>query len=611
MAGEQDPDFEALLQFLKDSRNFDFTGYKRSSLMRRVDRRMQQADIETYADYLDLLQIQPEEFTALFNTILINVTSFFRDPDAWNHLRDDALPKVIAARKPSDPIRVWSAGCASGQEAYTAAILLAEILGPEQFRDRVKIYATDVDEEALNQSRHAIYHEADMKAVPDELKEKYFEHQGQRYSFRSDLRRSVIFGRNDLVQDAPISRVDLLICRNTLMYFNAETQAKIVTRFHFAMNEDAVLFLGKAEMLLSHTEYFQPIDLKRRFFRKVPRPPVNGARLLAANGYTDPAGEVGNATAIRSEGLATSPLATLLVSADGVLAFSNQRADTMFGLTPRDIGRPFRDLEVSYRPIELRAYIDEAVEERRPSWIREVEATRGPGESLFVDINVTPLIGSDGANLGVALYFTDVSRYRKLQGELEVSTRQLETAYEELQSTVEELETTNEELQSTVEELETTNEELQSTNEELETMNEEMQSTNDELQTINDELRERTQELHNTNGFLESVLRSLSTAVVVVDSELTVTAWNSRAEDMWGVRPEEAVGHALLNLDIGIAFDPIRPMIRAGLNGDGDGEPLRLEAINRRGRTIDVDVRCVSLAGQGDSPGVIILIDEV
>jgi two-component system CheB/CheR fusion protein len=381
------------------------------------------------------------------------------------------------------------------------------------------------------------------------------------------------------------------------MYFTADTQSKVLERFHFALRPDGVLFLGKAEMLLSHGELFQPFDLKRRFFRKVPRPYGNGGRFLSGNGYPDPASEVSSAVALRTEGLATSPLATLLVTADGILAFANQRAEVMFGLTARDIGRPFRDLDVSYRPLELRAYLDEATRERRSSWVREVEAIRGPGESLYLDINVMPLIGADGASLGAAIYFTDVSRYRKLQGELEVSNRQLETAYEELQSTVEELETTNEELQSTVEELETTNEELQ--------------STNDELQTINDELRERTQELHSTNGFLESILRSLSTAVIVVDSELTVTAWNARAEDMWGVRADEAVGHALLNLDIGIAFDPIRPMVRSGLGGDGEIAPLRLEAINRRGRTIEVEVRCVPLATDGESRGVIVLIDEL
>ncbi|HET6909567.1 MAG TPA: CheR family methyltransferase [Mycobacteriales bacterium] len=613
MATEHDPDFEALLHFLKDSRGFDFTGYKRSSLMRRVERRMQQVSAPSYGEYLDYLQLHQDEFTALFNTILINVTGFFRDLEAWGHLRDDALPAVLAERKPSDTIRVWSAGCASGEEAYTAAILLSELLGPDEFRDRVKIYATDVDEEALAQARQAAYPESVVKNVPEEMRERYFEMQGGRYVFRSDLRRSIIFGRNDLVQDAPISRVDLLLCRNTLMYFNAETQSRIVNRFHFAMNTDGVLFLGKAEMLLSHADLFQPIDLKRRFFRKVPRQAVTGARMSGIiNGYAESPGEVGSLASLRGEGLTMSPVATLLVTSDGTLAFSNQRADGLFGLTTRDIGRPFRDLEVSYRPVELRSYIDEVAQERRPTWIREVEVSRGPTETVYLDIQIAPLVSADGTHVGVALYFNDVTRYRRLQAELEVTNRQLETAYEELQSTVEELETTNEELQSTNEELETMNEELQSTNEELETMNEELQSTNDELQTINDELRERTQEVNDANAFLEAILRSLHTAVVVVDGEVLVNAWNRRAEDLWGLRAEEVVGQHLLNLDIGLPVERLHPLIRSSLSGHVESEPLVLEAVNRRGRQISVAVTATPLAGpEGELRGAIVLIDEV
>src|SRR3954463_9053072 len=168
MIADHDPDFEGLLQFLKESRGFDFTGYKQASLMRRVSRRMQQVEIESYGEYLDLLQVDQEEFTALFNTILINVTAFFRDPDAWTHLREDALPALLEARAPTDPIRVWSAGCATGEEAYTAAMILTEMIGVEQFRERVKIYATDVDEDALTHARHASYSEKDLRAVPED-----------------------------------------------------------------------------------------------------------------------------------------------------------------------------------------------------------------------------------------------------------------------------------------------------------------------------------------------------------------------------------------------------------------------------------------------------------
>ncbi|KJK35382.1 hypothetical protein UK23_42925 [Lentzea aerocolonigenes] len=236
--------------------------------MRRVRHRMSQIGIEDYGDYIDHLQVNAEEFNILFNTILINVTAFFRAPEAWAYLREEVIPTILAERGPDDPIRVWSAGCASGEEAYSLAIALAEAVGPERFRQQVKIYATDVDDEALTHARHASYAEQDVQSLPPELTAKYFEHQNGRYSFRKDLRRSVIFGRNDLVQDAPISRIDLLVCRNALMYFNQETQAKILGRFHFALVPKGVLFLGKAEMLLSHSRIFDPIDLKRRIFRK-------------------------------------------------------------------------------------------------------------------------------------------------------------------------------------------------------------------------------------------------------------------------------------------------------------------------------------------------------
>src|SRR5215470_12369328 len=184
-----DPNFEALLVYLKEARGFDFTGYKRSSLVRRVGRRMAQVSITSYADYLDFLQVHPDEFTALFNMILINVTAFFRDADAWTFLREDVLEPMLAAKPREAPIRVWSAGCASGEEAYTLAIMLAEMLGNEEFRHRVKIYATDVDEEALTHARLATYADTEARGIPADLLDTYFEaNGGGRYGFRKDLR---------------------------------------------------------------------------------------------------------------------------------------------------------------------------------------------------------------------------------------------------------------------------------------------------------------------------------------------------------------------------------------------------------------------------------------
>jgi two-component system CheB/CheR fusion protein len=596
-----DPHFEALLIHLKEARGFDFTGYKRSSLMRRVDRRMTSVGVSDYQDYLDYLEVHPDEFTALFNTILINVTAFFRDTDAWDYVRAEVIEPLVAAKPADSLIRVWSAGCASGEEAYTLAMALAEALGPEQFRDRVKIYATDVDEEQLNEARQATYGEREMQSVPPELASRYFETAGSRSTFRKDLRRSVIFGRNDLVQDAPISRIDLLTCRNTLMYFNAETQAKVLNRFHFALADGGVLFLGKAEMLLSHGSLFTPLDLKRRVFRRVPRPaPFPGAVVAEA-----PRPSLVPATGLdqlRDEAFAASPLAQLVLTADGMVALTNRQLEKMFGVSARDIGRPFRDLDLSYRPTELRSLIEQAQVERRALRITDVDNARG-GDVTHLEVQINPLTEAGGSLLGVNVTFHDVTTARRLQADVEHANEQLEAAYEELQSTNEELETTNEELQSTVEELETTNEELQSTNEELETMNEELQSTNDELQSINEQLRVSTAQLDEANVFLEAVLTSLQAGVAVVDHDLRVRVWNSRAEDLWGLRAGEVIDQHFLNLDIGLPFEKLRPLLRSALGPQAEPGEAEVDAVNRRGRPVLVRVATTPLSGRDGASG--------
>jgi len=607
-----DTNFEALLTHVKEARGFDFTGYKRSSLMRRVKRRMSQVGVEDFADYLDYLQVHPDEFTGLFNTIMINVTGFFRDPEAWDYLRSEVLVPLIGAKAPGTPIRIWSAGCASGEEAYTLAMLLGEILGPDEFRERVKIYATDVDEEQLNEARHAAYGAREVAAIPPDLLERNFEQAGNRYVFRKDLRRSLIFGRNDLVQDAPISRIDLLTCRNTLMYFNAETQARILARFHFALIDGGTLFLGKAEMLLSHSTMFTPADLKRRVFRKVPRILTPNGSSVADQPPLPPRGQPVGLDQLRIAALLASPVAQIVVAADGVVALTNRQATSLFNLSPRDVGRPFRDLDVSYRPVELRKYIEQALVERRTLHVGDVEYSRGGGEILHLDVQVNPLFDQDAGLLGVTLIFHDVTAARQLRADLERANRELEAAYEELQSTNEELETTNEELQSTVEELETTNEELQSTNEELETMNEELQSTNDELQSINEQLHESSAELDQANAFLDAILAGLRAGIAVVDRDLRIQVWNREAENLWGLRTAETIGQHLLNLDIGLPVDQLRPLIRQALAGDGEIEEVQLEAVNRRGRQIVVRVACSPLVsgGAGVAPTGAIIVME-
>jgi two-component system, chemotaxis family, CheB/CheR fusion protein len=606
-------DLELLLDFLRRSRGFDFTGYKRTSLSRRIDKRVQAVGADSLLSYMDHLEVDPEEFIQLFNTILVNVTSFFRDPPNWEYLSTEILPQLAAGKREDEPIRIWSAGCASGEEAYTLAMVTAEALGPKVVRERVKIYATDADEEALNQARQARYTAKQVEGVPADLLERYFERNGTGYVFSQELRRSVIFGRHDLIQDAPISRIDLLVCRNTLMYLNSETQSHVLARFAFALRDRGYLMLGKAEMLLAHSDLFTALDLKHRVFRKIPGATLRDRLMVLTEvsdrqvGVADPRDE-----RIRTAAFESGAEAQLVVDAAGYLVLANTRARSLFDLGPEDITRPFQDLEVSYRPLELRSKIQQAYVERRPSPIFEVEWPDGAGgEATHLEVQVLPLTDVSQALLGASINFTDVTRSRRYKEELEHANQGLEDAYAELQSTNEELETTNEELQSTVEELETTNEELQSTNEELETMNEEMQSTNEELQTINDELGQRTSELNQLNAFLESIWSGLGGAVAVLDPDMRVLVWNHGSEDLWGVRQEEVQGQHFLNLDIGLPLDQIRPALRAAMSGDDGAQATVVNAINRRGKTVLCRVTCTPLiASDKTIRGVIVVAVE-
>ena len=591
-----DPEFDELLLMLKETRGFDFIGYKRSTLMRRVRRRMDARGLVSISEYRDYLELEPDEFLRLFDSLLINVTGFFRDPPAWQALRGTVLPELLSAKGPSRPIRVWSAGCATGEEAYTLAIVLAEELGTEAFTNRVKIYATDLDENALQVARAGVYTERQIAGVEDDLRQNYLEPTGSKYTFRRDLRRQIIFGHNDLTHDAPISRVDLLVARNTLMYFTAEAQASIIRRFHFALADPGFLFLGKAEMLLNHGDQFEPVDLRKRLFRKIdtggPADPPRPGRGQLHQGLGAPSAE------LEAAALAAGPIAHLVVDGSGRLAAANILAETLFNIRPRNVGQPFQDLEVSYRPVELRSVIEHVTQDQRPVDLTDVVWHRIPGaEPSIYDVSVVPLFRATLELIGVGISFLDVTRYRSLRDELERANRELERAYEELQSLNEELETTNEELQST--------------NEELETMNEELQSTNDELQAINDILRLRSAELDAVNTFLATVLRSLGSAVIVVDTDLTVKVWSPGGEELWGLRADEAEGKPLPSLDIGLPVTSLVPHLRGMLAGTSHGDAAVIKAVNRRGRPLEMQMDCTLLRDEdGSAQGVILVMND-
>jgi two-component system CheB/CheR fusion protein len=574
---------EDLLIFVRDARGFDFTGYKRSSLGRRIRKRMGDVAVSSFTDYRDLLETDADEFRALFNTILINVTSFFRDTDCWTFLQREVLPDLLAARAPDEEIRVWSAGCSSGEEPYSLAILFAEVLGVEECARRVKIYGTDVDEEALRQARAGVYPARSLEPLSAELRDRYFEPATTgHYAFRNDLRRRVIFGRHDITRDAPISRLDLLVCRNTLMYFNIESQKQIIDRFHFALRDGGTLFLGKAEMLLSDNVRFEVINMRQRIFRR--RPGGAGTQhspvlpqLQAATGHE--LRDASRRRQLRDLTLEAAPNAIILIDAGGSIAMFNDQARDMFGLAPPDLDRPFRDFEFSYRPVELRSLLERAEKERHHVRVTGAERRTVSGETQYLDVLVQPLFGNEPRPVGMALTFLDTTQATRLENEVQHVRHDLERAYEALQST----------------------------NEELETTNEELESGNEELETMNEELRIRSGELDEARGFLAGVLSSIVAGVVVLDPELRIRSWNRGAEDRWGLRGLEVADRYFFDLDFGLAVADVRAMVNECRETRHRTGPIELAAVNRIGRNIVCSVACSPL----DDRGVVLLMEEI
>src|SRR3989449_8730622 len=293
------------------------------------------------------------------------------------------------------------------------------------------VCSSDLDEGALSQGRQGSYSLEDLEPVPADLREKYFERAAARSGFRHELRRAIIFGRLDLIADAPISRLDLLACRTALIYLTLEAQRQVLDRFHFALNETGFLFLGRAEMLLMHANLFTPVNLKHRIFARTPK--VNLAdhlALLASGGDADAETKTSPGVWLRALAIDAVSVGQVGVDASDRVVLANGLVRARFGLSARDVGRPLRDVELCYRPVELRPLIERALAERRPAGVTNVQRSGPDGQTRYYDVLVTTL-RDDGQPLGVAITFTDVTPYAQLRDELERSHSELETAYEE------------------------------------------------------------------------------------------------------------------------------------------------------------------------------------
>ncbi len=570
-----------ILAYVSRQTSIDFRQYKASTILRRIRRRMNATHCQTLKDYEQYLLAYHEEVNELVNAFLINVTQFFRDGEAFEFLKNEVLPPLIAQARGRDKVlRFWAAGCATGEEPYSLAMLVTDMLGAELPEWSIKLFATDLDKMSIGFARRGIYSEAMLKGLPVEYKDRFFEYADDGYRIAKTLRQMVIFGLQDLSRSAPFPRIDLVLCRNVLIYFTPELQDYILKQFAFSLNAHGYLFLGKAETVRPTQTYYELLNKQWKVYRYIGKVsshvhlrkshvPSLDRENKRTNHLVDPKRhafppsdsqaprlELGQLLRFNESLLRFLPIGVIVIDRAYHILMANVASRRLLGL--REVGHEQDFLHsVQGIPYNLtRSAIDTTFRERTTVTLAEVELdSNAGGNGRFVACSLSLIQVEPGAPDLVAICITDVTEQvqtrrllESVQAEQihlvqELSTtnkrlsdvnKELLDANEELQVTNEELMLTHEELQASIEEFEMTNEELQDINEELETNNEELQATNEELETTNDELRARTSELHETTIILENERMHLAEIterapfyiLLLRDSLLRVEAYN-------------------------------------------------------------------------------------
>ncbi len=597
-----------LVRELAEQRGLDLRGYKPTTLERRLRRRMQQLSITSYRDYLEYIRHTPSENNELLKTVLINVTEFFRDRPAWDYLGQEVLPVLFQSRPAGSLFKVWCAGCSTGEEAYSAAIMISEFMGPRITSYNIKIYATDNDEHALRIARRGEYTAESLHLVPPQIRDKYFSGEG-RLRIARDLRKLVIFGRSNLLHDSPISHVDLLICRNVLIYFDPMAQQHIVTRLRYALNDGGILFLGKSESQLKRYSDMLPLNPKWRIFLRRSSPDQdkarggNGKAEMDSNLKEKAQHEFHNLKLYYDALLTTLEPGILVMDSGDTIITENEKVAKFFNLSTNLVGKKLQETELWQRCAELKHRLQES-RAGNPKTVR-FEYSTSP--SSTVAITIKPILSqSQAGQVGTLIYMENVAPRTTLQGAI----GDLEGTAQDLQTANEELETTNEELQSTNEELETTNEELQSTNEELETTNEELQSLNEELETTNEELSARTRELDEVNARYSEMLERMPWPVFLVNEDGAIYMFNSAAQNLFGFASPSAKGMLLKELPLD---GKSRQLLEEGYNSVVNSH-IQAELRNRRISTNRfqgmVNIHFIPLSQGSSGHGVIVMFEK-
>jgi two-component system CheB/CheR fusion protein len=630
---EREPaDLEPILEILRHTAGVDFAHYKRNTLYRRIARRVVLHKLEGIADYVRFLQSNPGESEALYQDILINVTSFFRNPEAFEALKSDVFPRLTHNRSRHDPVRIWTLGCSTGEEAYSLAMAFAEFTESTGHPLPLQIFATDLNGVSIDKARTGVYSRSAVQDVSSERLRRFFVEVDGNYRISKTIRDACVFARHNVLSDPPFSRVDLVSCRNMLIYLGAEIQQKVIPILHYALRPDGCLWLGTSETIGSYRELFDLQNTRYKIYIKKSVPgelpvnvmthPANLVRVAGAEGLSErPGGAADSQKEI--DRLLISRYAPPSVLIRGDLEILQYRGNTAPYLAPApgkaslNLLKMLReDLVLGVRSALKRAKADE-MPTRQEGLRLDVN-----GEERAVNVEVIPVKppGVQRADVFM-IVFDDVTESRAVTRKLksdqavkdtDASTQEIARLKQELtatreylQSVIEQQEAANEELQSANEEVQSANEELQSINEELETSKEEIQSSNEELATVNDELQARNSELAQTNNDLINLLSSVQVAIVMLGPNMRIRRFTPMAEKLLNLIPTD-IGRPVSDIKVNLDVPDLDAMLAEVIDTMAARER---EVKDREGRWYLMRIRPYRTLENKIDGAVIVLID--
>ncbi len=567
---------EAILTIIRERGNSDFRWYRKSALLRRIARRMGIIGVESLEAYKQTLEKNSDEATELVRDLLIGVTSFFRDTAAFEELDHLVIRPLVREKDPAIPVRVWTAGCGSGEEAYSIAMLLFEALEAEGKSCKLQIFATDLDERSLQKARAGIYPLSIAEDVSAQRLERFFIRSKDFFQIKKELRETIVFAAHNLVADPPFCRMDLVTCRNLLIYVEADVQKKIIALFHFTLASHGYLFLGKAESTAGRTDLFEPINSDFRILRRQDAPrlvelelPVY-ARAGRRQGHVNhlqqpPRDQQALEDILKSVLLSHFGAAVVLIDPSGRITRFLGRLDRYLSISSGEVEMNLLDMAREGLAGSLRPSVRDAINSKEPQILLRVPIKEEKEEIFLADVTVLPVAYPENAGVLVAVVLerartkapeTLASGESPDGSAVERLERELHLTQEDLRRTIAELQSANEELKVVNEEATSMNEEMQSTNEELETSKEELQSINEELTSVNSELQEKLAELNAANSDMSNLLTSTAIATVFLDGDLNIRFFTPPAGELLNLRPTDKgrpISHFannLLDLDL-------------------------------------------------------------